>query len=238
MKKAIILISGGLDSGVVSAIAKEQNYELFGLSFDYGQRHKIEIECAKNIANFFSFKEHKIINIDLRVFGKSALTDNIEVPKSQLDFNRNQQVKNDIPITYVPARNTIFLSYCLAFCEVVNAFDIFIGVNAVDYSGYPDCREDFIEAFTNMANLACASTINSQNKIKIHTPLSGMDKKTIIETGRNLNFDFGLTHSCYDPDIIDGKIYSCGQCDSCRIRLKGFSDANIGDKILYKKNKN
>jgi len=135
MKKAIILISGGLDSGVVSAIAKDQNYELFGLSFDYGQRHKIEIESAKKIANFCSFKEHKIINIDLRVFGKSALTDDIEVPKSQLDFNRNHQVINDIPITYVPARNTIFLSYCLAFCEGLNAFDIFIGVNSIDYSG-------------------------------------------------------------------------------------------------------
>ncbi len=234
MKKAIILISGGLDSATVSAIAKSQNFELYGLSFDYGQRHKIELENATKIANFFSFKEHKIAKIDLRIFGHSALTADIEVPKSSLAFDKNKQIDDEIPVTYVPARNTIFLSYCLAYCEVINAFDIFIGVNAIDYSGYPDCRKEFINAFTNMANLACASTINSVNKFTIHTPLSDMDKKTIINTGVNLGVDYGLTHSCYDPEIIENKTYSCGKCDSCRIRLKGFSDANISDKILYK----
>jgi len=234
MKKAVILISGGLDSATISGIAKAQNFELYGLSFDYGQRHKIELESAKKIADFFSFKEHKTANIDLRIFGKSALTADIAVPKSKFAFNKNQQISDEIPITYVPARNTIFLSYCLAYCEVINAFDIFIGVNAIDYSGYPDCRKDYINAFTSMANLACASTIDLQNRFTIHTPLSDMDKKTIILNGIKLGVDYSLTHSCYDPEFIDQKIYSCGQCDSCRIRLKGFADANSIDKILYR----
>jgi len=234
MKKAVILISGGLDSATISGIAKAQNFELYGLSFDYGQRNKIELESAKKIADFFSFKEHKIANIDLRIFGKSALTADIAVPKSKFAFDKNQQISDEIPITYVPARNTIFLSYCLAYCEVINAFDIFIGVNAIDYSGYPDCRKDYVNAFTSMANLACASTIDLQNRFTIHTPLSDMDKKTIILNGIKLGVDYSLTHSCYDPEFIDQKIYSCGQCDSCRIRLKGFADANSIDKILYR----
>lgn len=235
MKKAVILISGGLDSATISGIAKAQNFELYGLSFDYGQRHKIELECAKKISNFFSFKEHKIAKIDLRIFGNSALTADIEVPKSQFAFDKKLQINDQIPITYVPARNTIFLSYCLAYCEVINAFDIFIGVNAIDYSGYPDCRKEYINAFTAMADLACASTLNLKNRFKIHTPLSDMDKKTIILNGLNLGVDYSLTHSCYDPEIIDEKIYSCAECDSCRIRIKGFKEANSIDNILYRK---
>jgi 7-cyano-7-deazaguanine synthase len=234
MKKAVILISGGLDSATISGIAKAQNFELYGLSFDYGQRHKIELESARKIADFFLFKEHKIAEIDLRIFGKSALTADIAVPKSKFAFDKNQQINGEIPVTYVPARNTIFLSYCLAYCEVINAFDIFIGVNAVDYSGYPDCRKEYISAFTSMANLACASTINSQNQFTLHTPLSNMDKKTIILNGLKLGVDYSLTHSCYDPEIIEDKVYSCGQCDSCRIRIKGFGEANSIDKILYR----
>lgn len=232
MKKAIILVSGGLDSSTVCAIAKEQNFELYGLSFDYGQRHKVELESAKKIVKFFNFKDHRIANIDLRIFGNSALTSEIEVPKSKQSYQKNE-VKN-IPITYVPARNTIFLSYALAFGEVIQAFDIFIGVNALDYSGYPDCREEYIQAYQTMANLATASTVNKANHFVIHAPLKNMDKKTIIQTGVDLGVDFSLTHSCYDPEIIDNKIISCGQCDSCRIRLHGFAMAKLKDNIIYK----
>ena len=236
MKKAIILLSGGLDSATISAIAKSQGYELFGLSFYYGQRHEIEIDCAKKIAKFFNFKEHKIAEIDLKIFGNSALTDNIAVPKSnQPYFNNIQDDLQPTPITYVPARNTIFLSYALAYGEVLKAFDIFIGINSIDYSGYVDCRKEFIDAFTNLANLATDATVKNNAKFNIHAPLVNMDKKTIITTGLNLGVDYSLTHSCYDPEIIYGKFISCGQCDSCRIRLNGFKMANQEDKILYKK---
>jgi 7-cyano-7-deazaguanine synthase len=228
MKKAVILLSGGLDSATVLALAKQQNFELYCLSFSYGQRHEIELEMAKKIANFFSVKEHKITEIDLRIFGGSALTSAIEVPKNN-DFKSS----NKIPITYVPARNTIFLSYALAYAEVIASFDIFIGVNSIDYSGYPDCRADYIKSFEKMANLATASSLDSKNSFKIHTPLIFMNKKEIIKTGMNFNVDFSITHSCYDPKIISGEVISCGQCDSCILRLAGFKANNLVDPIKY-----
>jgi 7-cyano-7-deazaguanine synthase len=245
MKKAIILLSGGLDSATTASIAKKQGFELYGLSFFYGQRHKIELESAQKIADFFDFKEHKIANIDLRIFGGSALTAEIAVPKNSLNFSSNssqnlstqtsQGQKNQIPITYVPARNTIFLSYALAFAEVVESFDIFIGVNAVDYSGYPDCRAEFIEAFAKMANLATASSLKNKGAMTIHTPLINLKKSQIIQTGIELGVDYSITHSCYDPQIIDNITHSCGTCDSCLIRLAGFKEIGIIDKINYLK---
>jgi 7-cyano-7-deazaguanine synthase len=228
MKTAIILLSGGLDSATTCAIAKSQGFELYGLSFFYGQRHKIELESAQKIANFFQFKEYKVANIDLRIFGGSALTADIAVPK-----NQDEIINNQIPITYVPARNTVFLSYALAYSEVISCFDIFIGVNAVDYSGYPDCRKEFIDAYEKMANLACASAVQNKGKIKIHTPLIDLKKSQIIKIGEQLGVDYSITHSCYDPIEINQKFYSCGKCDSCKIRLKGFKDAGLNDKIKY-----
>jgi len=228
MKTAIILLSGGLDSATTCAIAKSQGFELYGLSFFYGQRHKIELESAQKIADFFQFKEYKIANIDLRIFGGSALTADIAVPK-----NQDEIINNQIPITYVPARNTVFLSYALAYSEVISCFDIFIGVNAVDYSGYPDCRKEFIDAYEKMANLACASAVQNKGKIKIHTPLIDLKKSQIIKIGEQLGVDYSITHSCYDPIEINQKFYSCGKCDSCKIRLKGFKDAGLIDKIKY-----
>jgi 7-cyano-7-deazaguanine synthase len=228
MKTAIILLSGGLDSATTCAIAKSQGFELYGLSFFYGQRHKIELESAQKIANFFQFKEYKVANIDLRIFGGSALTADIAVPK-----NQDEIINNQIPITYVPARNTVFLSYALAYSEVISCFDIFIGVNAVDYSGYPDCRKEFIDAYEKMANLACASTVQNKGKIKIHTPLIDLKKSEIIKIGEQLGVDYSITHSCYDPIEINQEFYSCGKCDSCKIRLKGFKDAGLVDKIKY-----
>jgi 7-cyano-7-deazaguanine synthase len=225
MKKAVILLSGGLDSATVAAIARK-DYELYAISFDYGQRHKIELEFAKKLVKFFEIKDHKIAKIDLRIFGSSALTDdNISVPKNRSDIEHSQ----DIPITYVPARNTIFLSYALAYAETIGSSDIFIGVNAVDYSGYPDCRNEFIEAFENMANLATSA----KNKFKIHTPLISLSKKQIIKTGTDLGVDYSIAHSCYDPILKDKKIYACSSCDSCQLRLKGFSENNLSDPYPY-----
>ncbi len=229
-KKAVILLSGGLDSTTILAIAKSQNFECHALSFAYGQRHIIELESAKKIAQKFSVTDHKIANIDLRIFGNSALTDEIAVPKhSKVD---ELDAKN-IPITYVPARNTIFLSYALAYCETIDAFDIFIGANAVDYSGYPDCRPTFIKAFNDMANLATAKTCDGKNSFKIHAPLVNLSKEQIIEQGLKLGVDYSLTHSCYDPTIQNDKILSCGKCDSCLLRLKGFNLAKKTDPINY-----
>lgn len=226
MKKAIVLLSGGLDSATVLAIAKNLGFELYALSFCYGQRHEIELASAKKIAGNFNVKEHKIAKIDLRIFGGSALTDEIEVPKSATG-------SANIPITYVPARNTIFLSYALAYAEVVEAFDIFIGVNAVDYSGYPDCRPNFIQAFEKLAKLATAAGIKENGKFRIHAPLISMSKKEIIETGTKLGVDYSKTHSCYDPIRKNKKIYACGRCDSCRFRLNGFAEAKIADPLKY-----
>ena len=226
MKKAVILLSGGLDSTTILQIAKNQNFETYALSFSYGQRHEIELEKAQEIAKNLEATEYKIAKIDLRVFGGSALTDEIAVPKDALDENK-------IPVTYVPARNTIFLSYALAYAETIGAFDIFIGVNAVDYSGYPDCRKDFILAFENMANLATKATVEGDNKFKIHTPLISMSKKEIITHGLDIGVDYSKTHSCYDPIIKNGETYSCGKCDSCLLRLEGFAQAGQIDPIKY-----
>lgn len=226
-KKAIVLLSGGLDSTTVLAIAKNLGYETYALSFSYGQRHEIELECAKNVAQTFGAKEHKIANIDLRMFGGSALTDEIEVPKDQ------EITQDKIPVTYVPARNTIFLSYALAYAETIGAFDIFIGVNAIDYSGYPDCRPDFINTFEKLADLATAAGVEDKGKFKIHTPLIELTKSQIIEEGIKNGVDYSITHSCYDP-IIDGdKIIACGKCDSCQLRLEGFEKAGLKDNISY-----
>ena len=226
MKKGIVLSSGGLDSSTIMAMAKEEGFEIYSLSFKYGQRHLYELESAKRIAKFFKVKEHKIINIDLRDFGGSALTDEIEVPKNRSE----NEMSNEIPVTYVPARNTIFLSYALAWCEILGVSDIFIGVNAVDYSGYPDCRPEYIEAFEKMANLATKASVEGALTIKIHTPLINLTKAEIIRKGGEIGVDYSLTHSCYDPNT-EG--LACGQCDSCILRKKGFLEANIPDPTKY-----
>jgi 7-cyano-7-deazaguanine synthase len=224
-KKAVILLSGGLDSATITAIAKQEGYDLYALSFDYGQRHKIELEAAKEIAEIYGAVEHKIAQIDLRVFGGSALTADIDVPKNHLD-------EDAIPITYVPARNAIFLAYSLGYAEVIGAQDIFIGVNAVDYSGYPDCRIEFIKAFETMANLATAVGVGG-SKINIKTPLINLSKKEIINTGLKLGVDYSIAHSCYDPIEKNNQVYACGNCDSCLLRQKGFAENNSLDPYKY-----
>ncbi|NBV05969.1 MAG: 7-cyano-7-deazaguanine synthase QueC [Proteobacteria bacterium] len=226
MKKAIVLLSGGLDSTTVLAIAKNTGFEIYALSFDYGQRHEIELESAKKIAKFYQITQHKIAKIDLRIFGGSALTDEITVPKDHLQ-------STEIPVTYVPARNTIFLSYALAYAETIGAFDIFIGVNAVDYSNYPDCRPDFIAAFEKLATLATAASVENKGRFKIHAPLMQMSKKEIIETGIKIGVNYLYTHSCYDPIFENKKILACGRCDSCQLRLQGFAAAGKKDPINY-----
>ena len=226
MKKAVILLSGGLDSSTTLAIAKNSGFKLFGLTFRYGQRHKFEIISAQKIAQAYNLADHKITEIDLRTFGGSALTDDLDVPK-----DRNNGTMNEfIPITYVPARNTIFLSFALAWAEVLGANDIFLGVNSMDYSGYPDCRPEYIQSFTSMANLATKAVVEGKQSIKIQTPLINMTKKEIIKKGLKLGVDYSLTHSCYDPEN-DG--ISCGRCDACQIRLRGFQEAGIKDPIKY-----
>ena len=226
--KAIVLSSGGLDSTTVMAMAKHDGYDLYALSFDYGQRHLFELKAAKKIAVAFGVKTHLVVKTDLGRIGGSALTDAIPVPK-----NRNIDTDADeIPVTYVPARNTIFLSYALAWSEVLNTPDIFMGVNAVDYSGYPDCRPEYIHAFEQMANLATKAGVEGVFKIQIHTPLIRMTKAEIIRKGLELGVDYGLTHSCYDPDSLGN---ACGRCDSCRLRKKGFADAGVTDPTNYVK---
>ena len=219
-KQCIVLLSGGLDSATVLNIALKE-YEVTAVVFDYGQRHKFEISAAKKIADLAK-TPIKLIKIDLGQFGNSALTDNIEVPK-------NQEIGKEIPVTYVPVRNTIFLSYALAYAEVNNIFDIFIGVNALDYSGYPDCRPEFIQAFEKMANEGTKFS-QGNKKIKIHTPLISLTKAEIITTGNELDVDYKLTHSCYDPSF-DG--LSCGECDACILRKEGFTKAGISDPTNY-----
>jgi 7-cyano-7-deazaguanine synthase len=222
---AIILLSGGLDSTTVLAIAKQQGFDPYALSFRYGQRHNAELEAACRVTETMSVSRHVIADIDLRVFGGSALTDDIDVPKnSSID-----ELGEDIPVTYVPARNTIFLSFALAFAETVGAFDIFIGVNALDYSGYPDCRPEYIQAFEQMANLATKAGVEGTGHFTIHTPLLHMTKREIIETGLSLGVDYGLTLSCYDPSA-EGVL--CGQCDACLLRAKGFAEAGTNDPSL------
>jgi 7-cyano-7-deazaguanine synthase len=226
-KNAIILTSGGLDSTTVLAIAKDQGYSLYCLSFDYGQRHRSELEAAHKVVQFFNVKRHLILPIDLTAIGGSALTADIKVPKKR----SADEMELGIPVTYVPARNTIFLSYALAWAETMAAGHIFIGVNAVDYSGYPDCRPEYIEAFQTMANLATKATVEDALRIQIHTPLIHMSKAQIIRAGNALGVDYGLTRSCYDP-TAEG--LACGQCDSCILRLNGFKKAGIPDPVRYK----
>ena len=226
-KKVVVLLSGGLDSATTLAIAKSMGFQCYALTFRYGQRHAYEVEMAKKVALALGVGEHKIMDIDLAAFGGSALTDRaIEIPKDRPDLDK----AGPIPPTYVPARNIIFLSYALAWAEVLGAWDIFIGVNAVDYSGYPDCRPEFITAFEKAANLGIAACVEGKGRYKINTPIVKMTKREIIITGTKLGVDYSLTHSCYDPDVQGG---SCGRCDSCQLRLKGFTEAGLKDPAKY-----
>jgi 7-cyano-7-deazaguanine synthase len=218
--RAVCLLSGGLDSATVLALARRDGFDCFALSFDYGQRHRVELEAAARVARALEAADHKITKIDLRMFGGSALTDDIAVPKNSL--------AEGIPVTYVPARNTVFLSFALAWAEVLGAADIFIGVNAVDYSGYPDCRPEYIEAFERMGNLATKAGVEGRTRLKIHTPLIQLTKAGIIRLGLELGVDYSLTHSCYDPD---DRGRPCGACDSCLLRRKGFAEAGMADPV-------
>ena len=223
-KKAVILLSGGLDSATVLAIAKAEGYEPYALSFSYGQRHAWELEAAKRVAASIGVAQHRVTTIDLRAFGGSALTADLDVPKGR----DAEEMSHGIPITYVPARNTIFLSFALAWAEVLGASDIFLGVNALDYSGYPDCRPEFIAAFEKMANLATKAGVEGRQHLRIHTPLIAMTKAQIIATGMELGVDYALTSSCYDPGPTGA---TCGQCDSCLLRKKGFRENGIEDPL-------
>lgn len=222
-KNAVVLVSGGIDSTTTLAIAQSQNFETYALTFQYGQRHSIEIEASRRIGEYFKVKDHLFLEIDLRKIGGSALTGDIPVPK-------NKYQENEIPITYVPARNTIFLSFALAWAETLQSSDIFIGVNALDYSGYPDCRPEYIQAYEKMANLATKAGVSDSQPLTIHTPLIQLSKADIIQRGMELGVDYSLTHSCYDPQ--PGGL-ACGQCDSCLLRLKGFKQAGYKDPISY-----
>jgi 7-cyano-7-deazaguanine synthase len=224
-KKAVVLLSGGLDSTTALAIAKSEGFQAYALSFRYGQRHIIELESARRVADALGVEKHLVCDIDLRAIGGSALTDDIKVPKER----STQEMSAGIPVTYVPARNTVFLSLALAWAEALEAQDIFIGVNALDYSGYPDCRSEYIEAFERMAALATRAGVEGRLRLKIHTPLILMTKAEIIRTGMELGLDYALTHSCYDPA---GDL-ACGRCDSCQLRLKGFREAGATDPLRY-----
>jgi 7-cyano-7-deazaguanine synthase len=226
-KPAVVLLSGGIDSTTTLAISIAEGYEPYVLSFDYGQRHHVETEAARRVANSLGAKEHRIAKIDLRVFGGSALTDDVAVPKRRSET----EIAHGIPLTYVPARNTIFLAYALAWAEIISASDIFLGVNAIDYSGYPDCRPEFIEAFQKIANLGTKAGVEGR-RFRIHTPLIKLSKAEIIRKAVEFGVDFSLTHSCYDP-TDEG--LACGECDSCLLRLKGFREAGIRDPIRYAK---
>src|SRR6266404_223111 len=226
---AVVLLSGGLDSTTVLAIAKHEGFAVHALTFRYGQRHATEIEAAKRIARDGGVVEHRVIDIDLTVFGGSALTTAAPVPKDR-DLSPRSSHAKEIPVTYVPARNTIFLSYALALAEVIGAADIFIGVNALDYSGYPDCRPEYIEAFERMANLGTKAGVEGRMHLRIHTPLIAMTKAEIIKAGIDLGLDYSMTHSCYDPGPNG---LACGKCDSCLLRLKGFTEAGVSDPIGY-----
>lgn len=226
MPSAIVLLSGGLDSATTAAIAKSQGFDLYALSIDYGQRHCFELEAARRVAQSQGVRRHVTLKIDLTQFGASALTADIDVPKDRSEA----EMCSGIPITYVPARNTVFLSLALAYAEASGAADLFVGVNAVDYSGYPDCRPEYIAAFEQMANLATKAGVEGPLRFRIHTPLIDLTKAEIIRRGLALGVDYSLTHSCYDPDSA-GR--SCGHCDSCLLRLKGFHDAGVPDPARY-----
>ncbi len=226
-RPAVVLLSGGLDSATVLAVARDRGFACHALSFDYGQRHRFELDAARKVARALGAVDHRVVHLDLSAeggFGRSALTDDIAVPKDRAETPR-------IPATYVPARNTIFLSVALARAEVVGAFDIFIGVNAIDYSGYPDCRAEFIEAFAALANVATAAAVERRGRFRIQAPLIHMTKAEIIRTGLSLGVDYSLTHSCYDP-ADDGA--ACGHCDACRLRLAGFAAADVEDPVRYR----
>ncbi len=225
MKRAVVLLSGGIDSTTTLAIAIDEDYEAYALSFDYGQRHQLETEAARRVADSLGAKEHRVANIDLRIFGGSALTDDIAVPKKRSET----EISHGIPITYVPARNTIFLAYALGWAEVIPSSAIFLGVNAIDYSGYPDCRPEFIQTFEMLASLGTKAGVEGR-RFQIHTPLIKFSKAEIIRKGVELGVDLSLTHSCYDP-TPEG--LACGECDSCLLRLKGFREAGIKDPIRY-----
>jgi 7-cyano-7-deazaguanine synthase len=227
-KKAVVLLSGGLDSTTVVAIAREQGFQVYALSFDYGQNHKIELESAKRIAAKVGVERHAIVKVDLRSFGGSALTSDQPVPKHRTA----EAIGHGVPITYVPARNTVFLSLALAWAETLEATDIFLGVNALDYSGYPDCRPEFIQAFETLANLATKMGTEDGKRVTIHTPLIAMTKKQIVETGQRLGVDYAQAVSCYDPDESG---VACGACDACLLRLKGFAEAGAADPAPYRR---
>lgn len=224
-KPAVVLLSGGLDSATVTAIARREDFDVHALSFSYGQRHSAELDAADRVANQVGVKDHKTIPIDLRAFGGSALTADIEVPKGR----DAEEMSDSIPVTYVPARNTIFLSFALAWAEVLGSADVFIGVNALDYSGYPDCRPEFIEAYERMARIATKAGVEGTG-LSIHAPLINMTKAEIVELGTSLGVDYGLTVSCYDADAAGA---ACGECDSCVLRRKGFADAGLPDPTRY-----
>ena len=224
---AVCLLSGGLDSATSLGVARREGFDCYALSFDYGQRHRIELDAAARVARHFGVREHRVVRIDLRVFGGSALTADIAVPK----HTSPEELPAGIPITYVPARNTIFLAYAMAWAEVLESSDIFIGVNAIDYSGYPDCRPEFIAAFETMANLATKAGVEGRTHLRIHTPLLELDKAGIVKLGAEVGVDFASTHSCYDPDVAGRP---CGQCDSCLLRQKGFREAGIVDPHAHR----
>jgi 7-cyano-7-deazaguanine synthase len=226
MRSAVVLLSGGLDSATTAAIAQAEGFRLFALTVDYGQRHCWELDAARRVAESLGIARHLVVSADLRKFGGSALTDQFDVP-----FDRGEvAIAEGIPITYVPARNTVFLALALGYAEVVPASDLFVGVNAVDYSGYPDCRPEFIVAFERLANLATKAGVEGTMKFRVHAPLIQMSKADIIRRGAELGVDFRLTHSCYAPG---GAGFACGRCDACRLRLKGFAEAGLTDPITY-----
>ncbi|MGD0655211.1 MAG: 7-cyano-7-deazaguanine synthase QueC [Thermoguttaceae bacterium] len=229
-RSAIILLSGGLDSATTAAIARRQGFDLYALSVDYGQRHRFELEAARRVGESLGVKRHAVVKVDLAKFGGSALTDSIPVPKDR----PVAEIAHGIPVTYVPARNTVFLSLALAYAEVVAAADIFIGVNAIDYSGYPDCRDEFIAAFQRLANLATKAGVEGRLNFRIHTPLIELTKAQIIRLGMELGVDYGLTHSCYDPGPQG---IACARCDACQLRLKGFQEAGMKDPVKYQRMK-
>jgi len=225
-KPAVILLSGGLDSATTAAIARQQGFAIYALTVDYGQRHRFELQAARHVAEAMGVSRHLVLSVDLAQLGGSALTDAIDVPKDR----DAEEIAENIPPTYVPARNTILLSLALAYAEIVGAADVFIGVNAVDYSGYPDCRPEFVAAFQRLANLATKAGVEGRLHFTIHAPLIGLSKAQIIRRGTELGVDYSLTHTCYDPDPSG---LSCGRCDACQLRLKGFAEAGLEDPLAY-----